>query len=225
MNRSQIRELVVQATGRTDKTSLINSAIDLAVQEISAQRLWSDLLVEASVSTSANTSYVTLASAADRITEVRVFDGSTDPAWPLKVRDKSWLVGKIPNFAALSTGEPTYGYLEGRKLYLVPIPDGAYTIYYSYYRQHPSLTSDSSSVLIRGTDRAVAAYASFWVWQSLENHEQADKWLLTYFALLNSAKRLDGGDSVVKTLIDSRGDESPISTHQYWLDPFVKEPP
>ena len=218
MTRATIRGLVEDAIGRTDKTSLVNSAIDIAVEEVSTQYRWSDLLSEDDVTMTIGTQSVALdATDLARITEIRVIDGTTSR--PITIRSKSWVVTHFPNPSSVSSGKPAFGYLEGTTLFVVPLPDEAYTIRYSYYRLSPALTTDPQTVLVRHSGPAVVAYATFWVFQSIEKHEDAERWLATYLKVLESAKTADKENSVVKQVFDQRGQV--FVSGDYWLDPFV----
>ena len=223
MSRVSIRNAVIEATGRSDKTDLINSAINTAVSEVSAARIWSDLLVQADATLTAGNNQVTLASDVLRVLEIRVIDGTASR--PLMVRPKVWVVGNFPNPSASNTGSPVWGYLEGLVLSVVPIPNANTTLRYTYARNHPPMSSDSSTVLIRHTTAAVTAYATFWVFQALEQHESADRWLKTFFALLEKAKKIDVDNPVVKHQADLRGSVPTNIGTQWWNDPFVQTTP
>ena len=222
MNRAAVRNLVLEATKRTDKVALINSAIDLAVAEVSSQHLWSDLLVEDEVSLTTDEPSVDLETDLTRLMEVRLIDDTNSR--PLLIRNKSWLVNRFPNIESQSSARPVYGYMQGTTLFVLPVPNSNYTVRYSYYRLHPALATDVDEILIRHADGAVAAYATFWVFKSLERHADAKEWLGTYVALLNSAKRVDKDNTAVKIKADQRGQDMP-QVGEYWLDPFVDRMP
>lgn len=224
MTRAELRALVIEATRRSDKASLINDAINFALADISSQHLWSDLLVEATATLTEGSTSVSLAADVARVTEVRILDESGTPSWPLQVRPKSWVVRKFPNPSAGSQGRPNFGYLEGTTLSTVPVPDVDYTVRYSYYRIHPNLTSDGSSTLVRGIDPAVIAYATHWVFQSIEKYEEARRWLEIYAMKLTIAKKVDKDNSVVQSIAESRDEQLPAN-HEYWLDPLVRRMP
>lgn len=222
MTRETLESLVLEATGRTDKTSLIRTAIDLALEEISTQRMWTDLQTEAEATLTADTMSVALAEDVTRVTEVRLIDGTLSR--PLIVRAKNWVTQYFPDPESRSSGRPAYAYLEGRTLYLVPVPDDAYTIRYTYFPLHEALASSTSELRIRAASRAIVAYATFWIFQTLEKHEDAEKWLKSYFILLESAKKVDCGDSVINRQADPRG-SLPANSGDYWLDPMVRRAP
>jgi len=222
MTRSELEALVLEATGRTDKTSLIRLGINLALREISSQRLWTDLQTEDEVTIAASATYVDLATDLARPTEMRVIDGTQSR--PLRIRPKTWLIKRVPDPSSRSTGRPTYGYIEGKRLYVIPIPDAEYTIRYTYFKVHPDLSSDSDEVLIRGIDGAVVAYATYWVFHSLEKTEDAKVWYQTYEMQLRSTVKLDSMNPAIEQAADQRGNEFDLSG-DYWLDPFVRSMP
>ncbi len=222
--RLQIRNLIVENTGRTDKTSLINDAIDIALEEISSGHLWSDLLVEATATLTAAAGSVTLATDLRRLTEIRVLDGTSSR--PIAMRRKTWLLQKFPNPAASSDAKPVYGYLEGITLHVIPEADVQYTLEYTYYRTHPALAADGDSPLIRNISTTVIAYASFWVWNAIEREAEAKRWFDTYQTLLRNAKQLDRADSAVVVEAEQRGQFiNPNAPLEYWLDPFARRNP
>lgn len=222
MTRETIEDLVMEATGRRDKVTLTRAAINLAAQELSKERLWQDALVEEEVSTVADQGYVDLASNLARVSEVRVIDGTQ--SYPLVVKDKSWIVEKCPSPESFASAKPTYGYLSGTRLYLVPSPDDVYTLRYSFYQLEPDLTGSSSELTIRYAGAAVAAWATHWVFMSLEKHEDAGVWLAKYKELLKSAKRADSDNPAIRREAEPRGAQQTMRP-DFWNDPFVKRMP
>lgn len=222
MNREQLENFVVSATGRSDKSSFIRTAINMALREISAQRLWSDLMVEDDVTLVADSPSVALASDVARIIEVRVMDDSQSR--PLIVRPKSWIIQRVPDPSSRSPARPCYGYLQGTSLFVVPYADVNYDIHYTYYRLHPELTASTDEVLIRLADNAVAALATHLTFKSIEKHEDAAQWLNSYGQYLASAMKIDKSNSVVQHKADQHQDGGTFSP-DYWLDPFAQRMP
>lgn len=225
MNRSEIRNLVVENTRRTDKTSLINSAINIAVAELSSQRTWSDLQLEADLTTTASVASVDLPSDYHRLVEGRlVVAGSNFLSRQIQIYPKTWVVKHYPNPENIAVGKPVLGYLEGTKLFLVPYPDDAYTLKITYFRLHPALATDSDTVLIRHGSQAVVAYATAWTFRAIEKHQDAAEWMQTYAQLLATAKEVDTSNSAVQRVAEPRGAAVPL-VQEYWLDPFTKHMP
>lgn len=220
MNRLQARTHVLANTKRTDKVAEINSALDLAVAEVSMQALWIDLLTPGTVTLLSGTSSIALASDVDRVSEIRVIDGLNSR--PLIIRPKTWIVGRYPNIDSVSASKPSYGYLEGETLHVVPSANQDYEIRYTYCRPHPALAGDSDEILIRHGHLAVIAYATSWIFESLERSQDAATWEARYLRLLATAKKANN-NSVITHIFDQgigRG-----CSNEYWLDPFCRRMP
>lgn len=222
MTREDLENMVIESTGRRDKTTLIRQALNFAIGEFSKERMWLDLQTEADATTSASLAYVALASDVHRVAQFRIIDGTQSTV--IEIRDKSWLLAQCPDPASRSTGRPVYGYLEGGNLYMLPIPDDDYTIRYTYFRLHPALSQASSELLITHAGPSVVAFATHWVFQSLEKHEDANQWYLKYQQLLKSAKKVDTDNTAIRREMEARG-SVPRLLNDYWLDPFVRSMP
>lgn len=222
MNREEVENLVIEATGRSDKLSLIRLAINLALTEVSSQRLWSDLQVEDEVTISASSPSVALASDVARVSEIRLIDSTASRV--LQIRPKTWLVSKCPDIESRSEGKPVFGYLEGTSLFLYPIPNKSYTIRYTYFRLHPALTLPTSEILIRQAESAVVAYTVWWVFQTLEMQENAKIWYASYQTFMKSAEMVDKSNSAIQHVAEPRNYQPPMSS-KWWLDPFVQSNP
>jgi len=220
MTREQLETLVNEATGRSDKTTLVRTALNLAVAEISSQRLWSDLMRRTEVTLVEGALAVDLAPGAARIVEITVVEGTLSR--PLLGRSKLWCQERFPAPETRSTSRPQYGYLEGTTLYVVPRPNKDYVLRYTYYTMHPDLDLPTSELLIRHASAAVVAYAVFWVFQSIEKLKEAETWYKTYLIQLASAKRVDTDNSATHFAAVPRGRYDASPYQDYWLDPFVK---
>lgn len=228
MNRQDLETLVIQATGRDDKLTLIRSALNLAVEEVSARRLWRELQVEDEVTITEGAQSVDLADDVARVMEIRLIYGLI--SYPLLIKEKKWLTDRVPNIPALSTARPTYGYLEGKTLYVARRPNMDYVIRYTYHRLHPSLDVSTSPVLLRMAGAAIAAWATYWVFMSIEKMKESEVWMQSYEKLLLTAMKLDEDDSVIVRRATQRTNNGQfgtgiLSVNDYWLDPFVMSMP
>lgn len=221
-NRGELRSLVIEATARGDKVSLINDALDFGLRRISAARLWSDLLIEATATLASGANTVTLAAETERITGVRVIDGSASRS--IQIRMKSWLRQRFPNPSTFTAGKPVWAYIVGTTLHIIPTADQDYTIETSYFRTEPAFANDAATANIVGIDDVLVAYANFWVFMSVQQMEMSQQWLQIYNGLLLSAIETDQSDHVIRVQADIRG-ARPVQNADYWLDPFVRETP
>lgn len=228
MNRQDLETLVLEATGRTDKLTLIRSALNMAVEEVSSRRLWRELQVEDEVTIVSGAQSVDLADDLARVMEIRLIFGLI--SYPLLIKEKKWLTDRVPNIPALSTARPIYGYLEGKTLFVARRPNMDYVIRYTYHRLHPALDLPTSELLLRKCGPAVAAWTTYWVFLSSEQPKEAEMWMATYEKHLASAMKLDEDDSVIVRRATQRTNTGQagtgiLSVNDYWLDPFTMSMP
>jgi hypothetical protein len=217
MNRAQLRTLVLSATGRSQDLALINSALDFAVQKVSAEHSWLDLLTEAEATLLQGQRSVDLAEDITRLNEdIRVIQ-TNFLDYTLPIRTRQWVLQHFPNWETRAPSRPQYGWLQGKKLFVLPEAVSNFTIRYSYYRIHPVFANDGSQTLIRSIDPAVVAYATHWVWQSMEKPQEAQRWLEVYFRHLADAKKVDKDNSAIQHRVSIRGEEPIIWDRE---DPF-----
>jgi hypothetical protein len=217
MNRSEIRALVEQTTGRSDKTTVINSAINTALNKISAAHLWSELLTVGTGSLTVDAESFTLDSTLQRLTRFRILDSLL--SYPLTIVNESWVLSQFPDPSAFGSGKPRFGWLRGKVLHLLPVPDSTYNVSYTYFRKHPGLDSDDAEVLISCADDAVIAYTTYWLFRSIEKHEDANQWFADYQMHLRDAKEMDRSSAVMMGA-QTRGMKSYLPEIA-WLDPFI----
>ena len=219
MNRKDIRDLVIETTGRADKTTLINSAINIALAKVSTSRLWNDLLTDGSVTLVVDALSASLDSNLRRLSEARLIDGSS--SYKLQIRNKNWIKRKFPDISSMSSGKPVFGYIQGTTLFFLPPTDTALDIEYSYFRMHPNFTDDTTESLIQQADEALISYTTYWIFKSLQMHDDAREWFADYQVQLADAKQSDISPAE-ESISDprSRGVSSSSGANA-WLDPFV----
>lgn len=222
MNREAIRELVVANSGRDDKTTLMNSLINVAARKLSSEHLWLDLMTEADLGLETGGAHVDLPSNFHRLAEVRlIVDDSPLLSREISVKPKTYIVKQYPNINDENTGKPVYGYLQGTKLYLLPLSDGDYTIRITYFKLHSDFSTDATECEIRHGGEAVAAYATHLLFMSLNMTEDAASWLAVYTQLKDAAIKVDKDNSATNYEAIPRG-RSPRVSHDPQNDPFVR---
>jgi hypothetical protein len=214
---SAIRTLVEAAIGRTDKTTTVNSAINIAQSKVASEHLWNDLLTEASVTLVADQGTIGLASDMRRLSEVRLIDGLN--SYRIIVLPKTKFSRFYPNPTALSSSKPRFAYLQGTTLHFAPPPDSTYTVTYSYYVIPADMTDDAHTTSIPQADEAVISYAVYWMFKSMEKHDDAVQWLGDYEDQLKDARRVDRSSATQEMAIRRRAG-GPIN-EDYWIDPFI----
>jgi len=220
VNRSEMRSIVQDLTGRDDKDSLINSAFDLAYRHFCQRHDFRSMISEESDSISEGDAYVSLPSGTHHLLEARIIDGQL--SYALDIRSKLWLVKRWPNISALAEAKPSKGYVEGSKLYLYPVSDGDYDVYFTITKI-PSFSDDSTDNTIPELDNALVYWASAFVFQSLKMIPEAREWFSMAEKEFIEAKRTDMRDNRKLKHVGFNEDVEDLHTVYAYLDPFAKE--
>jgi hypothetical protein len=173
MNRQELRLAVVDATGRRDKASQINTAITLGFKRLGMEHQARAQLHAVDVTTVDGTGYTALPSETFQVQHVRRVEGTLTevvPIWP-----RARVLKEIPDPASQPEGRPRVAYELDSKLYWVPVPDAAYTMNLLVVRLD-TLEADATENPFPGSDEAIIAFAASWIFSSLEQLESAQFW-------------------------------------------------
>jgi hypothetical protein len=77
VNRSDLRTLVIGATSRSDKSDLINTALNLALTELDQEQVWRELRSTLDVSVVSGDDHIDLPSSVGKVQEVRFINGQS----------------------------------------------------------------------------------------------------------------------------------------------------
>ena len=171
MTRTELRTLVESVTGRTDKTTLANSMLDLGIKAFCRRHSFRDLESESDLTTTDGTTYVVLPTNTRRLIQASFINDTQ--SWPLDLRTKKYLTDRWPNISSLSENKPVKGYVEGANLYLFPVPDDAYTIRVTVETSPASFASDSTENPVESLDLALVEWVSAFIFSAVENFDIA----------------------------------------------------
>jgi hypothetical protein len=82
------------------------------------------------------------------------------------------------------------------------------------------LVSDEITNPIAGLDLALCAWASYYVFQSLEQYDKAQVWLSTFNQAVMNAMLADGRKSE-DLVMEGFGPDAEVGLPDPWLDPFA----
>jgi len=218
MTRSELRSEVEERTGRTDKSTRIDTLLDLGIRELTKYHDFEEIRAESDLTTVASQAYVALPTNTRSVVEARMIDGTN--SWPLVIKRKKWLTDRIPNVSALSEGKPVYAYKEGDNFYLLRIPDDAYTVRVTVYPKPSDFASDATENPVELLDEALIGYAAEGVLLGVEEYEAAAQWNPRWKAALLQAIRQDNR-SHVDVVGEPHGAVLSDTNPTPWLDPFV----
>lgn len=224
MTRLQLRTLVEGNLGRSDKSTLVNSAIDLALGDISTENVFEVMKTSTSLTLTIGSTSVALPSDFYKLEQATLINGTQ--SFPFQIRTRSWFLRRFPNVSAYSASIPVYGYIQNSVLYFAPKALDNYTLNLNYSFLMPSLTSDSDSTLTTLIDGAVVAYATYYIFKSTQNYTDSREWYGEYQAQVRSAIMADrklGGiqlqhDEFLQAASPSRDGYSPMINPN---DPFA----
>jgi hypothetical protein len=224
MTRAEILSLVQTNIGnRTDKNTLIYSAIDFAQRDIArCGQLFRSLHQSFSTSITTGDSVIALPAYTRHIIEIRLQDSASTTSYPLCLKPKIWVMKRYPNPSADPQSKPDIAYIENGSLYFVPYSNGDYTIAGTVYCDPAPFTDSSQSVAVDGSEDAIVAYCTAYVYRSIQQFDAANQWQANYIQLLERLKVEDRRSPGVDFSQDSFGDGTTNkSLASYWLNPFI----
>lgn len=221
MNREEIRDLVLANIGnRTDKDTIINSAINLALTEIGQLHDFRAMRTEADISIAADDVSKALPSTTHQLIEARLIDGTQ--SYALTIKTKLWFVKRFPNVSAGFTGKPIIGYVEGNVLYFHPKSNDAYTVRLTYSALPAELSDDVTDVSVSGVDMAIVCWVTGYMFTSMGQPELAAPWNTRFansMAISIAADKRRHAEENVMDQLTYYGTDL-VASPQPWLDPF-----
>ena len=223
MNRGQMKTHIGLIVNRSDThDDLVEDALNFALQEISMRHAFRDMKSQSNIVTADGVAYATLPTSTHRVVEARLIDGTQ--SYELDLRPKRQLVNLHPNASSESEGKPDFAYQEGSLLYLFPIPDDAYTITLTVVKLMADMDDDSDTPEVSGIDRVIIAWAVSWVYEALDMHDTATRWLQRFEMLITQAI-LDDETRIAENLVmQPHTSGMTVYPNDYYNDPFFKMP-
>jgi hypothetical protein len=207
---------------RTDKDSVIYTAADLAQRNIArCGQLFRSLFESFSVNIAAGDSTISFPTYTRHVVELRLQDAASTTSYPLTIRDKRWIVQRWPNPAIDPQSKPEYGYVENGAFYFVPYSNGDYVISGTVYKDPAPFDDSSQALAVDGSEEAVIAYCTSYVFRSIQQYDAAREWQANYIAALDVLKKEDRRNPGIDFSVDdASNDVMNKATGSYWLNPF-----
>lgn len=225
--RLDLQAMVIENTGRSDKTTLINNSLNFALKELSRLYPFAYNRPEADYSVAAASTYKALAARLNQIVEIRLIDPAvTTFSNPLTIMRKVPFVRMFPNVAGSAiTGRPSHVYLDGVTVYFNCITLATYTLRVTYY-QLDRFVDDTTVATIPDADEVLVAYATANTYRGLQMYEDAAEWDKMFLrlsrSLINQAEKDIGNQNMAREWTNS--DRAPESSggNPPWLDPWAE---
>jgi hypothetical protein len=197
MNRLQLREMVIANLGsRSDKNTIINSVLDMALARVLSTERWTFTNVDVSIDVEDGDSYVTLPNDCGKIMSLTLVDGTSI----LGVIEKNldWFKRYLTTISTTTKSTPTICAQEGSILQIYPPADKAYSLNVSYMLS-TTLTSDSSTTPSPILDEPIIAYATAYVFKSLQMFQESSLWEQAYAQSLTHAIQINRMQGFIKS--------------------------
>ncbi len=175
--------------GRTDKGDVIDSALDLALEEMGQQHTFKSMWSESDLTIVADDDEVSLPAETLQVVEARLIDDLLSQPFPLYA--KTWVVEKWPNIAARSTGKPRFGYEDRGVIKLYPESDGEYTLRVTVIALPTLAAGDASEPTVAHVNKYLINSATAETFRSVESYEAAAVWDRRADRALKMAIRFD----------------------------------
>lgn len=197
MTKEEIKNVVLTHVNRDDKIDLIYTAIDLGLRQINQRWAFKQSRLAADTTVTQGQQSFSLPDNCLQIVGLRIkFDGTVTGAGVITVLPKHRVQQLYPRLADqpddenLRTGRPIYAYEEMGQLFMIPSPANEYTIEVTYdVLETLDATSDSPSSV--NLDEALIAYATSYVYKSIQMLTDASYWDQQYERALAIAMRAD----------------------------------
>lgn len=219
MTRDQMRDLIVQHTRREDKLPLIEQAIALAVAELGQLHEWRELRYQFDITLAMGERYVNIESGVFHVLSLRLIDAD-QKFYPVELWSKTHVVQKYPDEGNSSTGRPLVAYEDTGQLWLAPKADKQYIVRVDTFRLHPEL-KPSEQPLVQAVDNAIVAWATAYVFRSIQMYEDANQWMQEYARAMGLALKAERRTHF-KRVLRPVNEQIPMPRIEPWLDPFAK---
>jgi hypothetical protein len=174
LTRLQMRTLIQGNTSRTDKDTLINSHMTLAVDEIGRRHSFQEQESEITLTLNDGDLSIALPAGTQVIKELRYVDGTNSV--PVSIRPKTVIVKLFPTISTLSFGRTAYAYVENDVLYVIPGMSGTHTLKATVVSQLNVLDDDNDTLQVSGLENTVISYATWKLFASLQQYADASYW-------------------------------------------------
>lgn len=221
--RAQLRTSVEALVGRTDKTSVIDDALNFALQEAADQHYFSELWSQSDESIVQAANSVAFKAGSRDLLEARLIDSTNSSSWVILIVPKFQFVSSIPSIGDVDEGRPSVGYIEGETLHFAPPSDGTYVIRMTTITV-PTFSSDSDTSSIKGIDEFLISYAAEYLFASIELPESAMLWSNKWKVVLSRAIRADKKNPSVQLIMQPHGSDNKLRyiSGNPAQDPFVR---
>lgn len=225
MTREEILSLVISNTGRSDKQELMQSAINLALTEISQRHDFQQMMESHDLALAAGESSVALPDRTLSVLEARIHtEVDVNQVTHLILLPKQTILREFPDLNADVESRPICGFIEQNVLYVNPPANEAYVIKTTLFRLFPTLATGETVPANLMLINALVSWVTAYTFRSIEKFQESDRWMLEYERSLRVATRADNRQTGTQLVHQGfRGTPAQTYSPEPWHDPFVKK--
>lgn len=190
MTRAQLRAAIEENTGRLDKTTTINRALDLALLIASREHTFKKMKAQVETVTllTGGTS-VALPDDTLEVLEAILLNGTLSR--PLPIKTKEYVTGLSPKPDVWSPMIPTVAYIENGYLFFASPSNIDYVLRLTISKILSKFAGDTAVCPVAFMDDYLIAFGTEYVFKSTQQWKDAEAWGLTAARGLDAAIRMD----------------------------------
>ena len=226
MNRAAMRRAVVRRIGRDDLDTEIDEKLDLCLSdELHQAHVFEDMLTVTDLSVTASDEYEALPAGAVGLHEARVIDSTS--SYSLEIITRTDAKRDHPSPTDYPEANPEKCYIFDGNVYFIPVPDDDETVRVTTSSLPTMGKADASNPTVTVCDQALIAYATWQMFEQLEQFKSADRAERRYRQALLQAIRQDKGKHKVELRMQpcNLGREDLPAKGNWYQDPFIKVNP
>jgi len=189
---AQLRTLVQANCNRPDKTAVVDAGLNFGLDELTRRHTWRARRSEVPVAIAMDDLSFTVPDGLTHVSDIRVMNSDGIMVHKLCVRAKNTLIRDYPQLTHSNiSGTPAYGYEEAGIVYFFPKAAQVFTMLVTGDTQGGSMVDDTDGPGIEGVDEALVAYATAYLFRSIQQNEEAGVWEMNFERRAQTAMRDD----------------------------------
>lgn len=178
MTRAELHAAVLSYVKRDDKTTEINTSLNLQLKELCKRKVFREMVKRGSdIAIAEDDAYVSVPSNTWAVRSARLINGSIPSV--ITIKSPTWLEQRWPSVADLTSGIPRYGWhdKENDRFYLYPVSNGSYDLRLVTVELPEDFAGDTTEIPVEGLDVALIhmvtsdIFVQVKLWREAEAHK------------------------------------------------------
>lgn len=192
MTLAQLRTLVQANVNRPDKTVVVDAGLNFGLDELTRRHTFKGRRSEVPVAIATGDTSVSVPEGMTNVSNLRLQNSDASVVSTICFKAKNVLLRQFPQLTIANIqGMPAYAYEEAGQIFFFPEASQEYTLLVTGDSQGGFLAAETDTVGIDGIDEALVAYATAYVFRSIQQNEEAGIWGANFERLAVTAIRND----------------------------------